>query len=156
MAYATSQDVATRLGRDLDESEEQIVQVRLDDVERIIMTRLPDLHGMILDGELDQGLVIMIECEAVLRLIRNQEGYTSETDGNYTYSISSRVASGRIEILDHEWAMLGVARTFRVFSPAIHLGAGGALCHPQYPFNPPFYGHNPVHPAVWWGDDESA
>jgi hypothetical protein len=154
MAYATANDVALRLGRELDESEAQIVGIRLEDAERLIRMRIKDLHGLVLDGEIDEGDVAYVEAEAVLRLIRNPDGFQTETDGNYTYAIDARVASGKLEILDDEWSMLGVRRGAFVIVPKICL-PGQYLPHPQYDFNPPLYGHDPEHPAVWWGEDES-
>ena len=42
MAYATATDVADRLGRELDTSEQRIVNARLDDVEIMIKARISD------------------------------------------------------------------------------------------------------------------
>lgn len=139
MAYATASDVEDRLGRELDSSETQIVNTRLDDVERLIKARIKDLDDLVDAGEPDEDLVVQIEAEAVLRLIRNPEGLTSETDGNYTYMISSRVASGRLEILDTEWALLGVRRSVFVIAPKVDI-----------PWHTPgvSYDHDPE-PAVW-------
>ena len=117
MAYASVEDVEVRLGRELSPEEEQLVQVRLNDVENIIRVRIPDLDDLITEGKLDVDIVIMVEAEAVLRLIRNPEGYTSEVDGNYSYQISQRVASGKLEILDSEWALLGISSGVFVITP---------------------------------------
>jgi hypothetical protein len=46
----------------------------------------------------------------VLRLVRNPEGYLSETDGNYSYQMQRELASGRLSILPEEWEMLGLRR----------------------------------------------
>lgn len=108
MAYATVADVEARLGRTLDASESQIVSTRLNDVELMIRHRIPDLDTKVSTGEIDPAVVVMVECEAILRLIRNPEGFTAETDGNYSYQISAQVASGRLDILSGEWALLGV------------------------------------------------
>lgn len=108
MAYADASDIEQRLGRVLDESEQQIVETRLDDAEELIFFRIPDLAQKIADGKIRERLVVMVEAEAVMRLIKNPEGFTSETDGNYTYQISARVASGRLTIEDDEWKLLGV------------------------------------------------
>lgn len=119
MAYATTADVEARLGRPLDASETTIVETRLNDVELLIRSRIPDLDTKVADGTIDVEIVIMIESEAILRLIRNPEGYTAETDGNYSYQISARVASGLIDILASEWALLGVRAGAFVIRPYI-------------------------------------
>lgn len=108
MAYATVADVEARLGRTLDSSESQIVSTRLNDVELMIRYRIPDLDTKVSTGVIDPALIVMVECDAILRLIRNPEGFTAETDGNYSYQISSQVASGRLDIFPNEWALLGV------------------------------------------------
>jgi len=107
MAYATVADVEARLGRSLDTSEQTIVNTRLNDVELLIRNKIPDLDTKISAGTIDVEALIMIESESVLRLVRNPDGYTAETDGNYSYQISVKVASGRLDILPEEWALLG-------------------------------------------------
>lgn len=132
MAYATPQDVVDRLGRPLETDEVSVVQTRLNDVELLIRSRIPDLDARVADGTLDVEIVIMIEAEAVLRLIRNPEGYTAETDGNYSYQISVKVASGRIDILASEWALLGVRAGAYVIRP--YIGPYPGHCYPPYPW----------------------
>src|SRR5690606_19629763 len=122
MAYATPEDVALRLGRELDDDEGNLVAERLDDVEEMIRLRIPDLDDKVVEGSLRERLLVFIECEAVLRLIRNPEGFTAETDGSYSYEISAQAASGRLEIRPEEWAMLGVKRGAALFVPKIRLG----------------------------------
>lgn len=119
MAYALPVDIEARLGRSLDLSETQIVNTRLGDAELIIKSRIRDLDAQVIAGTIDQDLVVMVEAEALLRLVRNPEGYTSETDGNYTYQIDGAVASGRLQILDDEWALLGVRRSVFTIAPKV-------------------------------------
>ncbi|MHA6619670.1 Gp19/Gp15/Gp42 family protein [Pseudonocardia sp. DLS-67] len=121
MAIATPDDVAERLGRELDSTETVLVAARLADAEELIFQRIPDLAEKNAAGTIRQRLVVMVETEAVLRLVRNPEGYTSETDGNYSYSILNRVASGRLEIRSEEWAMLGVRSSIGLYAPKICL-----------------------------------
>jgi hypothetical protein len=122
MAYATPDDVATFLGRELTEAETAIVQGRLEYVEDVILSRIPDLAARIGETPRLGRLLTMIEVDAILRLIKNPEGYTAETDGNYSYQIDGRVASGRISLLPEEWQLLGVRTALFVLSPKISLG----------------------------------
>lgn len=108
MAYAELSDVEARLGRSLEAGEQEIVQVRLNDVELIIRNRIPDLDIKVSNGTIDIEVLKMVEADAVLRLIKNVDGYRSETDGNYSYQIDERVASGHLDVLGSEWALLGV------------------------------------------------
>ena len=43
LTYATASDVAVRFGRELTAEEVSLVEIRLDDVERRILRRVPDL-----------------------------------------------------------------------------------------------------------------
>lgn len=108
MAYATPADVEARLGRDLDADETALVSTRLEDAELLIKMRIPDLDQRIIDGLISEAAVVMVESEMVLRLIRNPDGYQSETDGNYTYQLRSDVSSGLLEVLPSEWNLLGL------------------------------------------------
>lgn len=108
MAYATASDVAVRWARIPTPEEADLIDVRLADVERIIRKRIPDLDALILAGTIDVADVVQVESDVVLRLIRNPEGFVSETDGNYTYQFAQSTAAARLEIFPEEWALLGV------------------------------------------------
>jgi hypothetical protein len=111
MAYALPEDVSKRhIGEELDAQVLAVVGVRLDDAERLIKTRIPDLDDRITAGSLDEESVKQVEADMILRLIRNPEGYTQESDGNYSYMISAAVASGRLEVREDEWRLLGMRR----------------------------------------------
>lgn len=124
MAYASPNDVENRLGRDLDESETTVVATRLEDVELLIRSRIPDLDAKVASGEIPEALLVMIEAEAILRLIRNPDGYTQETDGNYSYTISRDVASGKLGLLDAEWWRLGIGRGIYSIAPHVEMPKG--------------------------------
>jgi hypothetical protein len=81
----------------------------LEDVERMIRRRIPDLDDQIAAGTIDVEDVVQVESDCVLRLARNPEGYVSETDGDYTYKLSDNLAGGALGITDDEWAILGVS-----------------------------------------------
>lgn len=154
MAYAKASDIEDRLGRELDESEATIVETRLEDAEMWIRQRISDIELRIAKDVRYEQALVYVEAEAVLRLIRNPDGLQTETDGNYAYTIDQRVASGRLNILAEEWQLLGVRRGVVVLSPKVDVPWCEGELHPQYPFNPPYYGALPEHPAQWWGDDE--
>jgi uncharacterized protein YcaQ len=115
MAYAAAADVQAILGKELTPEETALVERRLAQVERMIVRRVPDLAAQIDAGDLDEADVIDIEAEAVLRLVRNPEGYASESDGTYSYQFDRNAASGKLEILPEEWQTLGI-KPSRMFS----------------------------------------
>ncbi|WP_435935808.1 Gp19/Gp15/Gp42 family protein [Leucobacter sp. Z1108] len=45
-------------------------------------------------GAIDEDLYIDTVAEAVLRVVRNPDGYTTEQQGNYSYGLRASVASG--------------------------------------------------------------
>ncbi len=120
MAYATADDVAARLGRDLDDAEQRLAAVLLDDVEHRLRARIADLDERVAASDHYRALVVSVEAAAVVRVLRNPGGYRSETDGNYSYTIDTRAAAGFLTILDEEWALLGAARG--AFTAVSHLG----------------------------------
>lgn len=112
MAVATPHDVETSLMRTLDENEEKYVLDLLDRAERLIQSRIPDFNSRIESSQCNgfQNVVADIEAEAVARVFRAPDSgvFSSETEGNYSYSVNMQVASGLLDILDAEWRRLGV------------------------------------------------
>ena len=108
MSYATPSDISVRLGRELTAEEVSLVDIRLDDVERRTKRRIPDLDDKITAGDIDADDVIQVEADVVLRLVRNPDGFLSETDGTYGYTFSREMASGQLDITPADWATLGV------------------------------------------------
>lgn len=106
--YASVSDVQIRWGMELTQPQQDMVEQRLKDVERIILKRIPDLDSKVTSGDIDEEDLIMVESDAVLRLARNPEGYISETDGDYTYRLEEGLFTGRLQILPEEWELLGV------------------------------------------------
>lgn len=123
MAYATTADVEDRLGRVLNDSEQDLVTVRLNDVELIILSKIPDLVARVNTGKLSADVVVMVEAEVVVRYLRNPEGKTAETDGNYSYQLNWATAVGRLVITPEEWALLGRSRGVFTIAPRLYAQA---------------------------------
>lgn len=136
MAYATATDIEDRLGRPLDESEAVIVETRLEDTEALIKSRVTDLDAQVTAGTILERLVVMVESDVVLRLIRNPDGYMQESDGNYSYTIDSRVSSGRLALLPEEWTLLGIRKSVVLIAPTITMPTRPAGENPNYDFEP--------------------
>jgi len=133
VSYATVVDVATRLGRPIDSPEEQAqVQAWLDDAEALILARIPNLPDRVAAGSPTVATLVMIESNAVIRKIRNPEGYTSETIDDYTYRYNEQVRRGDIFLTDDEWGLL---------TPGVATGAFSA--------RPTFVPDVPVWPRDW-------
>lgn len=108
MAYAKPADVTTLWAREPEPEVLALIERRLEQVERMIVRRIPDLADRIAAGDIDEADVVDIEAEAVLRVVRNPEGYASETDGWYSYQLNGEASSGKLKILPEEWQTLGI------------------------------------------------
>ncbi len=108
--FATVDDVAVRWGQTPSDAEAALIELRLADVERMIVRRIPDLRLKIAAGEVAFEDVVQVEADTVVRLMRNPSGYISETDGDYSYQLARELAQGRLSILDDEWEALGIRR----------------------------------------------
>lgn len=114
MSYATFEDVEVRFFRDLLPEERDLVEARLDDAEGKIRSRIRNLDQKVLENPDYLNTVVRVCVDAVIRLIRNPEGFVQETDGNYTYMLSASNADGRLTILTEEWQDLGIRKSLGV------------------------------------------
>lgn len=121
MTYATAADVAALLARELDAAETALAERRLEQVQRMILRRIPDLAGQTEAGQIDPDDVRDIEAEAVYRVMRNPDGLYSEQDGSYGYQLSREAADNSLRILADEWLTLGI-RPSKLFSITPRLG----------------------------------
>ncbi|MEV3961126.1 Gp19/Gp15/Gp42 family protein [Nocardia sp. NPDC050193] len=123
MAYAEPTDVISRWGKNPAEvtpEDTALITTRLADIEREIRRRIPYLDDKITAGDIDVEDVRYVEANAVLRVVRNPEGYTQESDGNYSYMFSRDSASGVLYITPAEWRLLGVnPRGMFVIAPVV-------------------------------------
>ncbi|MBO0830325.1 MAG: hypothetical protein J2P24_21330 [Streptosporangiales bacterium] len=119
MAYATVDDVAVRLGRPLTDDERAMVAALLGDVEALIKARIPDLDAQVTAGTIARDVVVMVEANAVLRVLRNPGGYRSESDGDYSYTVDANAAAGYLTITPDEWALLGAGGDAFTITPYV-------------------------------------
>ncbi|SUA04010.1 Phage protein Gp19/Gp15/Gp42 [Mycolicibacterium fortuitum] len=112
MTYATTDDVAALWAKTLDAAETLMVQRRLEQVERLIRKRIPDLEARVSDPDYLAD-VVQVEADAVLRAVRNADGLYGETDGNYSvqYQRMDGETLGKVQILPEEWETLGVRQS---------------------------------------------
>src|SRR5690349_15197638 len=116
MAYAQAGDVTGRWGQGRDgrgEETTDLITIRLGHAERrtdrgLKRRGLTTLADRITADLTDVEDVKQVEAEAVLRLVRNPDGYLSENDGDYGYMLRQDLNSGKLEILPEEWEALGV------------------------------------------------
>jgi len=119
MAIATVDDVQAWYNRELDEDERRLAQTLLNGVEAKIRRRIRNLTARAAADSDFREIVVMVEANAVLRVLRNPEGYRQETEGNYGYSLNAAVAAGHLFIMDSEWEDLGARRGAGTIAPKV-------------------------------------
>ena len=115
MTLAKFEDVQSRFHRGIEEELRQLVETRLQDAEVKIRRRIKDLDERIFKDSYLEDVVVRVCADAVIRLIKNPDGFVQETDGNYTYMLSQALAEGDLTISSEEWADLGVRKGIGVF-----------------------------------------
>lgn len=107
MAHANVNDVAARLGRAVsDAGETDQIETWLEDVERLILRRIPDLADRITDGLVTVADIAMVEAQSVVRKVKNPDGKQNERVDDYSYGLVEDAARAELFITDDEWAIL--------------------------------------------------
>jgi hypothetical protein len=101
---ATTTDVAARW-RPLTTSEELKASVLLDDSWELIQLRNPTVPGRITAATLSAGLVVMVQCAMVIRVLRNPDGKRQEQIEDYSYQRETG-DTGMLYITDDELDLL--------------------------------------------------
>jgi hypothetical protein len=114
MALAAITDVEARLGRTVTDEELVLVATLLGDAESMLLTKLPAALTRAATDLPYRATVVAVEAMAVVRVLRNPEGYRFEQTGPFSYSLDSRAAAGFLTILDTEWAQLGHSAGFSI------------------------------------------
>ena len=122
MAYATSDDVAARLGRELTETEEDVVDVLLDDAAVIIDAAAPN-------ASTDAKEVV--SCRMVLRTIGSEgqsgvpmgatQGSMSALGYSQSWTISGGGSSGELYLSKTDRRILGCGDAIGSYSPVQEL-----------------------------------
>ena len=118
MAYAQFEDVQARYHLPIEDAMRPLVEARLEDAEQKIRVRIPALDDWIDQGRVALSTVIRVCADAVIRLVRNPDGYISETDGSYTYQMAWDSGGSDLRITPDEWRDLGIGSGIRV----VHVG----------------------------------
>lgn len=107
MTFATISDVSTRLGRPITDSNEVAqVEAWLEDIEAIILNRLPDLPARVAEGSPSVVVLAAVESNAVIRKIKNPDGLVSEGVDDYNYRLNENARKGELFLTDDEWDLL--------------------------------------------------
>lgn len=110
MAFVDITDVQVRLGRSLSTAEEAQVTAWIEDLEAIVLQRVPDLRERIDAGTISEAIVRSVLCSAIIRVMRNPGGLRQRTesidDYSLTETIDSSLSTGALYLTDEEWDLL--------------------------------------------------
>lgn len=115
--FATLDDVSTRLGRPITDPDE-VAQVTawIGDVEALVVSRIPDLETRVAEGAPSAGVVAMVVANAVIRKVKNPEGYVSAGVDDFNYRYNEAARKGELFLTDEEWRLLVPSQGSGVFS----------------------------------------
>lgn len=82
-------------------------EVQIDKGVRKLLSLCPTIPQKVDNGVLDLEFVADKVMDAVLRVVRNPEGYTSESEGGYSYGLSGSTGSGYLRYYPEELEELG-------------------------------------------------
>lgn len=108
MPIARVADLRARYEAPIGPADEPRVAQLLIDAESRLRAEVLDLDERMADNAPPEELVVLALCDMVSRVIRNPAGYTSQTVGSLSYSISATGVSGRLEVTAAERALLGI------------------------------------------------
>jgi Phage protein Gp19/Gp15/Gp42 len=128
MTYADDSDVEVRLGRTLSEPERLQVLAWLQDIEGTIKSRIPNLDDLVTAGTLPAAVVLKIEAQAVLRVLRNPDGKLTERIDDYSWTRDSSTATGSLCLTDEEWDELTPSSSYESFSIRPYYEPGWSQC----------------------------
>lgn len=83
------------------------VNQKIDEAARELLSYIPNLLERISLGLVDQEFVNDKVIGSVLRVVRNPEGFETETEGDYAYRLNKTVASGDIWYLERDLIAMG-------------------------------------------------
>jgi len=108
-------------------SDTDFVEDAIDEAEMILESKIGDLEAWIARGATDaerdkrRRKLQRVVTRMVRRVMKNPDGFTSETAGDYSYARAGALASGQIYVGIAEWNLLGIRskgfKTIRVGLP---------------------------------------
>lgn len=101
--YATLADVRARYDKAIPADLEAFVQAHLDDANLLLDSLVPSLAARV--GTVG-GLARMVVVRAVLRVLRNPDGFKGEHAGEYGYYFDANGASGQVAFPPEDLALL--------------------------------------------------
>jgi len=87
------------------DTEDRVVELALDAV-AMVRDAVPTVEARLTAGQLTRRTFCRVISDMVLRVVRNPQGFKSESDSSYSYTSGATVASGDLWIPDKDLALL--------------------------------------------------
>ncbi len=107
MAITADTDVEARW-RPLSDPEKVVAATRIEDAERRLRAKIPDLVALAAADPDYEATVIQVVADAVIRVLKNPNSKSSEQIDDYKWTRDKSVSDGALRITSAEWASLGV------------------------------------------------
>lgn len=107
---ATVDDLVARW-RPLSDQETTNAEAFLDDAWSLLTSRRPALEADLTAGTVASGNAVRVVCAMVLRVLKNPDGYRSESVDDWTGQRDQLVASGILHVTSEELADLAPTST---------------------------------------------
>lgn len=104
--YAGTDEVELAWNKPVSDEQADYVDYLIDKAERLVRDKVPSLSLRITAGKLTAQTVGDVVVDMVVRLLRNPEGLSSESAGDYSYQRNATTGEGRIFIRPDELARL--------------------------------------------------
>ena len=117
-AFASTQQVGERWQRALTGDETLAAESLLEQASAMIRVNVPGIDVRVA-GSADWATTVAgIVVDAVLRVLRNPEGFVAENEGPFGVRRSDAAAGGQLFFTDQEWAQLRGLHVARVLPTA--------------------------------------
>lgn len=127
-------EIQTLVGHELDDQEKALANLLIGSALTLLRARIPGLDEKVSTGAVDPELVSMVIASAVARVLKNPDGWYSQTMGPFTGTMSTKAASGYLSILPEEWKLFGVGGAATYVAPATDGYAAGKGWNPASAF----------------------
>lgn len=117
MAITVFADVEAFVKRDIPASDQTWVESKITEAEALLETYIGDADAWIAadpNPPKRQQKFILAVCRMVERVFKNPDGYSTETDGDYSYGRASVISSGEVYASRTDLRLLGLGRRRRL------------------------------------------
>lgn len=104
--FASTDDVGLAWNQPVSDEQQEYVDYLIDKAERLVRDKVPTLDARITATTLSALTVGDVVVDMVVRLLRNPEGLSSESAGDYSYQRNAATGEGRLFMRPDEIARL--------------------------------------------------